>query len=132
MDENEILARAGRLINDHNDAMRKLGELDKMFTVTPQTLAELVGDPDTHPVREYFERVTTLSRDFHVARREALLKVKKHGKVSKYRDYAVEAARGCWSLGYLHFAGFLYRLHLIAIAGMGHCVRGCDDQFYHL
>ena len=52
MDENEILARAGRLINDHNDAMRKLGELDKMFTVTPQTLAELVGDPDTHPVRE--------------------------------------------------------------------------------
>lgn len=115
MDDREILGRVGRILNDHNATMRKLGELDKMLAVVPQTLADLVGDPNQHPVREYFERVTALSRDFHIARRDALLKVKKHGKTAKYRAYAKEAIRGSWSLGYLHFAGFLYRLHLIAI-----------------
>lgn len=83
MDEQDILARVGRMIDDHNATMRRVGEIDKILRFTPQTLAELVGDPSTHPVREYFERVTALSRNFHSARREALLKVKKHGKVSR-------------------------------------------------
>lgn len=115
MDDREILAKVGRIMNDHNATMRKLGELDKMLTLVPQTLADLVGDPGNHPIREYFDRVTTLSRNFHSARREALLKVREHGGSAKYRAYAKEAIKGCCSLGCLHFAGFLYRLHLIAI-----------------